>query len=66
MSICDVDKEMLANAAVMIAGRQANKKKPRTYGDYREMLKEKDLEVVLIATADHSGDWFRTCRSRFV
>jgi predicted dehydrogenase len=53
VSICDVDKEMLANAADMIAGRQANKKKPRTYGDYREMLKEKDLDVVLIGTPDH-------------
>jgi predicted dehydrogenase len=53
VSICDVDREMLANAADMIAGRQANKKKPRAYGDYREMLKEKDLDVVLIGTPDH-------------
>jgi predicted dehydrogenase len=53
VSVCDVDKEMLANAADMIAGRQANKKKPRTYGDFREMLKEKDLDVVLIGTPDH-------------
>ena len=33
--------------------RQASKKKPRTYGDYREMLKEKDLDIVLIGTPDH-------------
>jgi predicted dehydrogenase len=26
---------------------------PRTYGDYRQMLKEKDLDVVLVATPDH-------------
>jgi predicted dehydrogenase len=37
----------------MIAGRQASKKRPRTYGDYRQMLKEKDLDIVLIATPDH-------------
>ena len=37
----------------MVASRQASKKKPRTYGDYREMLKEKDLDIVLIATPDH-------------
>ncbi len=37
----------------MVAGRQASKKKPRTYGDYRDMLKEKDLDIVLIATPDH-------------
>ena len=36
-----------------VATRQASKKKPRTYGDYREMLKEKDLDIVLIATPDH-------------
>lgn len=53
VSLCDVDKHMLENAAEMVAGRQASKKKPRTYGDYREMLKEKDLDVVLIGTPDH-------------
>jgi predicted dehydrogenase len=53
VSLCDVDKNMLAEAAEIVAGRQLSKKKPRTYGDYREMLKEKDLDVVLIATPDH-------------
>src|SRR3954471_23655042 len=42
VSLCDVDKTMLANAADMVATRQASHKKPRTYGDYRELLKEKD------------------------
>src|ERR1043166_3804861 len=53
VSLCDVDKRMLADAAEIVASRQASKKKPRTYGDYREMLKEKDLDIVLIATPDH-------------
>jgi predicted dehydrogenase len=53
VSLCDVDKKMLADAAEQVAGRQKSKKKPRTYGDYREMLKEKDLDLVLIATPDH-------------
>jgi predicted dehydrogenase len=53
VSLCDVDKNMLSNAADMVAERQASKKKPRTYGDYREMLKEKDLDIVLIAPPDH-------------
>jgi predicted dehydrogenase len=53
VSLCDVDQHMLANAADMVSQRQASKKKPRTYGDYRQMLKEKDLDVVLIATPDH-------------
>ncbi len=53
VSLCDVDKKMLAEAAEMVAARQASKKKPRTYGDYREMLKEKDLDIVLVGTPDH-------------
>jgi len=53
VSLCDVDKKMLAEAADMTADRQKSKKKPRTYGDYREMLKEKDLDIVLVDTPDH-------------
>src|SRR5690349_7489181 len=53
VSLCDVDKQMLDHAADLVASRQVSKKKPRTYGDYREMLKEKDLDVVLVATPDH-------------
>ncbi|MFN0086032.1 MAG: Gfo/Idh/MocA family protein [Blastocatellia bacterium] len=53
VSLCDVDKKMLAEAAEIVAGRQESRKTPRTYGDYREMLKEKDLDIVLIATPDH-------------
>src|SRR5207302_7577335 len=53
VSLCDVDRKMLAEAADMVAERQASKKKPRTYADYREMLKEKDLDIVLIGTPDH-------------
>jgi predicted dehydrogenase len=53
VSLCDVDKRMLAEAADLVAGRQASKKKPRTYADYREMLKQKDLDIVLIGTPDH-------------
>src|SRR6266851_9395261 len=50
VSLCDVDKHMLSDAADMVATRQVSKKRPRTYGDYRAMLKEKDLDMVLIAT----------------
>ncbi|MBS0263191.1 MAG: Gfo/Idh/MocA family oxidoreductase, partial [Planctomycetes bacterium] len=53
VSLCDVDKVMLAEAAEMVAARQVSKKKPRTYGDYRQLLAEKDLDIVLIATPDH-------------
>ncbi|MCU0247575.1 MAG: Gfo/Idh/MocA family oxidoreductase [Bryobacter sp.] len=53
VSLCDVDRNMVAEAAEIVAGRQASKKKPRTFHDYREMLKQKDLDIVLIATPDH-------------
>jgi predicted dehydrogenase len=53
VSLCDVDKIMLSNAAEMAASRQRSKKRPRTYSDYRQMLAEKDLDIVLIATPDH-------------
>jgi predicted dehydrogenase len=53
VSLCDVDSKMLGDCAGQVASRQASKKTPRTYGDYRKMLAEKDLDVVLIGTPDH-------------
>jgi predicted dehydrogenase len=53
VSLCDVDSRMLAGAAELVASRQASKKTPRTYSDYREMLRQKDLDIVLIGTPDH-------------
>jgi predicted dehydrogenase len=53
VSLCDVDKNMLAGAAQIVSERQRSKKTPRTYSDYREMLRQKDLDLVLIATPDH-------------
>ena len=53
VSLCDVDSAMVSEAADLVATRQASKTRPRTYKDYREMLKEKDLDVVLIGTPDH-------------
>lgn len=53
VSLCDVDKRMLAQAAELVASRQASGKKPRTFSDYREMLREKDLDIVLVETPDH-------------
>ena len=53
VSLCDVDSKMLDNAAEIIGNRQSSKKRPRTYGDYRAMLREKDLDLVLIAPPDH-------------
>jgi predicted dehydrogenase len=53
VSLCDVDSRMVADAADAVATRQKSKKRPRTFSDYREMLRQKDLDIVLIATPDH-------------
>ncbi len=53
VSLCDVDSVMLREAASQVAARQASKKTPRTYGDYRKMLAERDLDLVIVATPDH-------------
>ena len=53
VSICDPDTKMLDEAVEIASQRQKSKKKPRTYADYREMLKEKDLDIVLVGSPDH-------------
>src|ERR1051325_5039272 len=45
VSLCDVDQTMLSNAADMVAQRQLNKKRPRTYSDYRQMLDRKSTRL---------------------
>jgi predicted dehydrogenase len=52
-ALCDVDSRMLNDAAGIVAGRQRNRQRPRTLADYREMLRPRDLDIVLIATPDH-------------
>jgi predicted dehydrogenase len=53
VSVCDVDKNMLADAADRIAERQKSKKRPRTYGDYRKLLAERDIDIAIVGTPDH-------------
>jgi predicted dehydrogenase len=53
VSLCDPDRHMLDGAAQMVAQRQKSKQLPRKYTDYRQLLREKDLDIVLIGTPDH-------------
>jgi len=53
VSLCDVDSTMLNDAATLVAERQKSGQKPRLFSDYRKLLAEKDLDIVLIATPDH-------------
>lgn len=52
VSLCDVDSKMLSEASDLVTQKQKGKS-PRTYSDYRKMLAEKDLDIVLVATPDH-------------
>ncbi|AKA34199.1 Gfo/Idh/MocA family oxidoreductase [Flagellimonas lutaonensis] len=53
VSLCDVDEKHLREAAAMVAQRQKSGKQPRLYEDYRKMLAEGDLDIVVIGTPDH-------------
>jgi predicted dehydrogenase len=53
VALCDVDKNQLAEAAKMVSQRLKTSKTPRLYNDYRKMLAENELDIVLIGTPDH-------------
>jgi len=46
-AVCDVDSERLANAQARVGGPC------KAYGDYRELLEQKDIDAVVIGTPDH-------------
>ncbi|MBD0278932.1 MAG: Gfo/Idh/MocA family oxidoreductase, partial [Flavisolibacter sp.] len=52
-ALCDVDKHQLTEAATMVQQRIKGSKTPRLYNDYRKMLAENKLDIVLIGTPDH-------------
>ncbi|WP_080239877.1 Gfo/Idh/MocA family protein [Spirosoma rigui] len=53
VALCDVDKNMLADAAKLVSQRQKSGKTPQQYGDYRKMLADNKLDIVLIGSPDH-------------
>ena len=75
VSLCDVDKKMLADAAAICRADARRRKKPRTYTDYQEMLEGERPRHrrgrnagPLARAADDRGAWkparTSTCRSR--
>src|SRR5215210_2817135 len=53
IALCDVDKNILTEAGTMVSQRQKSRKVPKLYSDYRKMLAENQLDIVLIGTPDH-------------
>ena len=53
VALCDVDKNMLKEAAAIVSERLKTRKKPRLYSDYRKMLDENKFDIVLIGSPDH-------------
>lgn len=53
VALCDPDKNMLAGAVEIASQRQKSKKRPPTYTDYRQMLKQHEFDIVLVGSPDH-------------
>ncbi len=53
VALCDVDKNLLEGAAALVKQRTKSKKGPKLYGDYRKMLADNKMDIVLIGTPDH-------------
>ena len=53
VAVCDVDKNHLEQAAKLISERQKSKNVPQMYSDYRTLLEENKLDLVLIGSPDH-------------
>lgn len=53
IALCDVDQHLLNEAAELVRLRQRSGKTPRLYRDYRKMLAEKNLDIVIVGTPDH-------------
>ncbi|WP_416867400.1 MAG: Gfo/Idh/MocA family protein [Imperialibacter sp.] len=51
VALCDVDQSVLDRRSADVEKMRG--KKPTQYGDYRKMLENKDIDVVIIGTPDH-------------
>jgi len=52
-ALCDVDKNVLDKRMGELAKLNVNSSNVKTYGDYRKLLDQKDIDAVIIGTPDH-------------
>lgn len=53
VALCDVDKNVLDKRMAELTIKNINTSKIKTYKDYRALLNQKDIDVVIIGTPDH-------------
>lgn len=53
VAICDIDKNVIEKRLDDLTKMNVNTSKIKTYGDYRKLLENKDVDAVVIGTPDH-------------
>ncbi|MBX3420933.1 MAG: Gfo/Idh/MocA family oxidoreductase [Pirellulaceae bacterium] len=53
VAVCDPDQQMLTGAVAIARQRQRSGKAPITYSDFRKMLAEHPLDIVIVGSPDH-------------
>jgi predicted dehydrogenase len=53
VALCDVDNNVLDKRMKDLAAMKVDTSRVKTYHDYRKLLEQKDIDVVIIGTPDH-------------
>ena len=53
VALCDVDQNVLTKRMIDLAALKVDTSRIKLYSDYRKLLEQKDVDVVLIGTPDH-------------
>jgi predicted dehydrogenase len=53
VALCDTDRNHLEHAGKLVSERQKSRKTPKLYNDYRSLLADHKLDIVIVGTPDH-------------